>query len=197
MVKTICTTRTDPDDETSPLKYGKVRKLIFNRTPNVTSDDIKLIVENLTELTHLDLEYLAGVVTDQTITALLATEHVDPAYPSTTLPNLTHLNLCGSSLTCEGLMALSQSSLFSQLEYLNLAGSAVGPWNIRDSGPLPPGLQALLANSRVTNLQHLNLRDLIEPPNCIFTVENLVKKDPAIAKLFQYLGKCRVTLYYG
>ena len=49
VIETICTARVNPGDERSPLKYGKLRKLNFDHT-NITDAEIKLLVENLTEL---------------------------------------------------------------------------------------------------------------------------------------------------
>ena len=176
LIKTICTTRINPDDETSPLKYGKIRELEFYDT-EVTDDDVQLIVENLTELTHLkamnDL-----LITDKTITTLLATEHADPVYPYTTLPNLTHLDLDGSANTSNGLIQLAQSQLFSQLEYLNVGYCDAERWH-EDGQQLPPYLLALLTNSRRSNLKELDLRGFIST-----SID--LKEMPEIAKHFDH-----------
>ena len=186
VIKTICTTRINHDDETSPLKYGKLRKLKFQEA-DVDDDDIKLIADNLTELTHLTVESLddrRDLITDKTITALLATERVEPDHPYTTLPNLTHLNLYCSGITCEGLIALSQSQLFSQLEYLDVGDCAAEPWDGNDQ-QLPPGLLALLTNSRLSKLKLLLLDRLIPLD---IDLEEFQDDYPEIAKYFQPLG---------
>ena len=100
------------------------------------------------------------LITDQTITTLLSTEHAEPDHPHTTLPNLTHLNLRSSGITCEGLIELSQSQLFSQLEELDLSYCDAVPWNGNDQ-QLPPGLFALFTNSHLSNLESLCLMSLI------------------------------------
>ena len=185
-MKTICTTRIDPDDETYPLKYGKLRKLNLSKAP-ATDDDIQLIVENLTELTHIKLSYTEDYsITDKTITTLLATEHADPAYPYTTLPNLTHLKIFDSAITSDGLIQLSKSHLFSQLEYLNVGRCR--NWN--EDGPnLPPGLLALLANSRILNLKSLKFCGVISQH---IDLKQLKYDRPEVAKHFQHLANCEI-----
>ena len=161
LIETICTTRINPNDETSPLKYGKLRQLRFYDT-EVTDYEVKLIVENLTDLTHLELGYSScrrRVVTDKTITALLATERADLAYPYITLPNLTHLDLRSSGITSGGLIELSKSRLFSQLEELDV-GECEARWD-GNYPQLPPGLLPLLTNSRFSKLNLLRLDGLI------------------------------------
>jgi hypothetical protein len=128
VVKTLCTQRIIPGDETSPLKFGKLRKLNLSYT-DVDDDDVELIVANLTQLTHLELVdwvdhdnplTLTDKLTDKTITALLSTESNNPCYPDTSLPNLIHLSINGSQITDKGWIQLSQSQLLDQLEYLNV-----------------------------------------------------------------------------
>ena len=100
VIKTICTTGTNPDDETSPLKYGKLRKLVFPQVD--TASDIQLIVDNLTQLTHLDLGTPWDEVEpfmDKIITALTATERSEPNHPYISLPDLTHLDIGSCAIT--------------------------------------------------------------------------------------------------
>lgn len=97
VIKTLCTARVIPDDETSPLKFGQLQRLILSGT-QVDDDDVELIVNNLPQLTHLKLggtsdEPMQTSLTDRTITTLLASERADPCHPITSLPNLIHLDL--------------------------------------------------------------------------------------------------------
>ena len=191
LIKTICTTRINPTDETSPLKYGKLRKLDLSLT-DVTDDDIQFIVENLTELTHLSLGGSPGrrrhLITNQTITALLATECAEPYHPYTTLPNLIHLDLHSSGITHAGIIQLSKSQLFSQLEELDV-GDCHGQRG--DEGrQSPPGLFALLKNSHISNLKTLGLHSFM-----FEHIEVLMKKlhPDLFTKHFQHLSNyCRM-----
>ena len=160
IIKTICTTRINPDDETSPLKYGKLSKLSLYETQNIDDEDIKLIVENLTQLTHLNLGDIFNPNLSN-IKTLLATERVDPAYPYTALPNLVHLKIGGGSaiIIPEDLIDFSQSQLFDQLEDLSLCLAKIGNgprWQATDDHP-PPAIQALFTTRLGTNLKFLDL----------------------------------------
>ena len=195
VIKAICTTRVNPGDETSPLKYGKLRKIRLSGT-QVADDDIQLIVENLTGLTHLNVssgdnddnddDDDDNLITDKTITTLLATERAHLAYPYTTLPNLTHLGLSASAITSNGLMELSKSQLFSQLEELDVSRCQTEPWNDPEDPALPPGLLALLTNPRVSNLRLLRLYGIIGDH---IDLEEFRHLKPEIAKYFEH---CKV-----
>ena len=115
VIATICTQRINPDDETSPLKFGHLRKLALRHLP-ITDNHFQLIVENLTQLTHLDL--CGACLTDQSIANLLAAERAYPFYPSTSLPNLVHLDISESDITSKGVRQLFASQLMDQLEAL-------------------------------------------------------------------------------
>ena len=186
-VKTICTARVIPNDETSPLKYGQLCKLSCK---NPTNNGLKLILDNLAELTHLEIHD----ADDETITTLLASElaGLDDLY--TNLPNLTHLDLPSSRITSNGLIQLSQSQLFCQLERLDVRNCGATPW---DGGvQLPPGLKAILTNSRRSNLKHLNLTGLIplDTPTLLFRDQylNLRNLDEWDMKPFEHLGNCDI-----
>ena len=114
LMETILTARVIPGDETSPLKFGKLQKLNLNET-KLGRRTIELIVQNLPELTHLNLSHCSNI-TDAAITALIGDEHNDLKYPYPALPNLTHLDLSYCSVTEEGLIELSKSQLLDQLE---------------------------------------------------------------------------------
>jgi hypothetical protein len=193
VVKTLCTQRIIPGDETSPLKFGKLRKLNLSYT-DVDDDDVELIVANLTQLTHLELVKWSGIpITDKTITALLSTELNNPCYPYTSLPNLIHLSINGSRITDKGWIQLSQSQLLDQLKYLSV--NQEGP-RLREilqqmlNGEileLPPRFKCLFTTSLVSNLRTMN-SDYLSP----FELSDLKKKD---ATLFQYLDHCHLYGY--
>ena len=187
VIKTLCTQRVIPGDETSPLKYGKLKKLHLGFT-GVTDADVELIVANLTQLTHLNLSqepdrFLVRTITDKTITTLLATEHGNPDHPYTSLPNLVHLDLMGTGITCNGLVQLSKSQLLDQLETLHLDQTSVLPWrDVRQ--PAPPGLHALLTTPRVSNLKRLFLHDLSPPRGRL--------EQSCDDRILKYLGNCLI-----
>ena len=135
---------------------------------------------------------------------LSSTEHADPAYPYTTLPNLTHLDLFASGITCEGLIELAKSQLFSQLEDLDVGACNAQRWGFdegqddddddddddEDGQQLPPGLLALFTHVRVSNLKTLMLYDLIPKYAGIKLLSRYYDGD--IAQYFQYIGNCKV-----
>ena len=190
VIKTLCTQRVIPDDETSPLKYGKLKNLNLAFT-QVTAEDIGLIVENLTQLTDLGLGNLYaaaadaadGAVDRRTIVPLLSTETANPCYPDPALPNLVHLDLSRSSISPQGFIQLSKSQLLDQLEWLDV-GDCPSLKQHDDDEDLPPSLYALLTSSRVSNLKRLDLKFLIQS-----RFGKLKEKDNAIAK---YLDHCWV-----
>jgi hypothetical protein len=193
VIITLCTQRIIPGDESSPLKFGKLRKLNLSCT-HVDDDDVKLVVMNLTQLTHLVLNkdgWRLNPFTDKTITALLSAERADPFYPSPSLPNLIHLSIRGSKITHSGLTQLSQSQLLDQLEYLDVSeGLLLGDGNnLRGQllALVSPGLQSLLTTSVVSNLKYLKLVKLLS-----HHLGDLQKKDEALLK---YLDHCHVEQY--
>jgi hypothetical protein len=162
VVKTLCTQRIIPGDETSPLKFGKLRKLNLSYT-DVSDDDVEHIVGNLIQLTHLKLgkrNQKANPLTDKTITALLSTERNNPCYPYTSLPNLIHLSIGGPQITDKGWIQLSQSQLLDQLEYLDV--DQKGPRFLEQmlNGEileLPPRFKSLFTTPLVSNLRTMYL----------------------------------------
>jgi hypothetical protein len=189
VVKALCTQRIIPGDETSPLKFGKLRKLNLSWT-DVSDDDVELIVANLSQLTHLELINWSTNVTDKTITALLSTERNNPCYPSTSLPNLIHLSIRGSQITDKGWIQLSQSQLLDQLEYLNVdqegpsLGQILRQMLNGEILELPPRFKCLFTTPLVSNLRTMSL-DYLLPDE----LSDLKKKD---ATLFQYLDHCHL-----
>jgi hypothetical protein len=184
VVKTLCTQRSIPGDESSPLKFGKLRKLNLSWT-DVSDDDVKLIVANLTQLTHLELNKMSldstNPITNNTITALVSAERANPCYPSTSLPNLVHLDIKGSKISHTGLIRLSQSQLLDQLEYLDVSKGSLLRQNPRTS-KLPSGLKALFTTPLASNLKQLNVHDL--------TYTKLKGSQPQDGSLLKYLGHC-------
>ena len=120
VIETIFTARVIPGDETSPLKFGKLQRLHCHYS-KIGARGINAIVQNLPQLTHLDLT-ICKTFDDaaMTMTALIGDEHVDPLQPYPALPNLIYLSLRGSSITDQGCIELSKSQLLDQLEYLTL-----------------------------------------------------------------------------
>ena len=79
VIKTLCTQHIDPNDETSPLKFGKLQKLTLSATL-VTDDDLQLIFENLPQLTHLELCGLEGI-SPNALMPLLTSERAPISIP--------------------------------------------------------------------------------------------------------------------
>ena len=196
-IKTVCTQRIIPDDESSPLKYGKLRKLDLSCS-HFSDNALEPIPSTLTQLTHLSLkqyvdqdEVREGIfqpadcwITDKTITTLLSTEHANPDHPYTSLPNLTHLDLTGTAITCDGLIQLSQSQLLDQLESLNLNYCTnLNRWHYLGLETLPPGLHALFTSPRVSNLKYLYI-DGIED-----IIQDFMEDHPN-NQYFKYLQNC-------
>ena len=117
LLETILTMRVIPGDESSPLKFGNVQKLNLQRS-SIGARGVELIVQNLKELTHLDLSYNRNI-DDEAITALIGDEHVDLQFPSPSLPNLIDLHLHFCAITDNGCMKLSKSQLLHQLKGLS------------------------------------------------------------------------------
>lgn len=87
IITTLCTQRILPGDETSPLKFGNLRKLDL-RGKTVSEDVIELAIKTLSQLTHLTLPKNA---TDRTIDTLVAIERDQGL-------NLTHLDISRSTI---------------------------------------------------------------------------------------------------
>ena len=184
LIKTLCTQHTIPHDNTSPLKYGKLRQLDISMS-HITDDDVALIVENLTQLTHLNVSNFSFDcnITDKTIIALLSTEKADPRYQYPSLPNLVNLNISSCQITAPGFIELSKSQLLDQLEELHLR-YCPGLYSL-DHQPFSPSLYALLTTPHVSHLQTLVLSDGM-------MVDSAKHKagDMAIEK---YLDNCHVS----
>ena len=173
-IAALCTKRTIPNDKTSPLKFGKLEKLRLRARSWIRDREAQLIIENLHELKHLDLSSTA-TITNKTITALLSTENHNPIYPSTSLPNLIHLDLGATLIDDMGAIAFSQSQLLDQLEWFRLSDY---------SGARNPGVKELLTTPLVSNLRYLDIAKSTDDRN-----EGLL----GTAKLFgNHLGNCEV-----
>ena len=114
LLETLLTTRVIPGDESSPLKFGKVQKLNLGWS-SIGARGVELIVQNLKELTHLNL-WGNRNINDAAITALIGDERVDLQFPYPSLPNLIELDLHRCSITDNGWMELSKSQLLRQLK---------------------------------------------------------------------------------
>ena len=119
LIESILTARVIPGDETTPLKFGKLQHLYLNQS-QIGPRTIQLIIQNLPQLTHLDLNG-CNQIDDAAVTALIGHEHDDLRYPYPALPNLIHLGLFQSSITDQTFINLSQSQLLDQLEKLNMS----------------------------------------------------------------------------
>ena len=143
VIETIFTTRVNPGDETSPLKFGKLQRL-YCRDSSIGARGVHTIVQNLPHLTHLYLPNSKDF--DVAMAALIGDEHVDPLHPYPALPNLVCLSLYGSSITNPGYIELSKSQLLDQLEYLNL-------FSHPHPGPIQIGETALLTTPLYSNMR--------------------------------------------
>ena len=196
VVKILCTQPTIPRDPTAPLKFGKLRKLFLLST-NANDADLKLIVDNLKGLTHIDLsqpdETADPIITDKTIAALLSTERNDPYHLYTSLPDLVSLKLAGCSIGPRGCVALSKSQLLDQLEVLDLSNNPpitfdAHPFNNAPRGQTKNGPQQLLTTLFVSNLKTLNLAGLD------YWGWEASRTVPKSRNFKKYLGNCRVDL---
>ena len=117
-MQSIITARVVPGDETTPLKYGKLRELVIMDS-KVSHRTMTLIAQNLPQLTHLEMS-LCQEINDEAITALIGDEHHDPRYPTPVLSNLRSLRLFFCRITSKSFEQLAKSQLLDQLESLDL-----------------------------------------------------------------------------
>ena len=173
VIETIFTTRVIPGDETSPLKFGKLQKLCCSKS-QIGVRGINAIVQNLPQLTQLDLSYCKNF-DDAAITALIIGDderphhhHHHPTSPA--LPNLTHLYLFhNASITNKGCLRLSQSQLLDQLVVLNLDLGPQQPHHRpRRSSPTTTivGFKTILTTPLFSNMEWFGLPDKIVNGNC-------------------------------
>ena len=142
----IFTARVVPGDKTTPLKFQQLKRLELSSAGPIGARGVAAIVQNLPKLTHLDLEN--GSTDDDAINELVRHEDDNPLYPSPALPNLTHLNLTGNSLTHVACELLSRSQLLDQLEVLKLSQNNRIQWS---------GMEKLLTSPLLSNMKKIEV----------------------------------------
>ena len=156
VIEKIFTARVDPDNDTSPLKFGKLEKLTIV-AENLTSRSVDIIAQNLPQLTHLSLPD-SSQLDDDAIAAIIGNEHHDPRYPYPALPNLHSLELANCLVTDQGLIHLSKSQLLDQFETLSI-------WS---DGITHLGSKALLTTPLFSNMKSIEIfhPDFFNRPDC-------------------------------